>query len=73
MLQAVVARDGASLIGLIEVAQVQFIAVAQRDVLAALGRTVLHQDNLKILVRLAGEAPQQILHLVTPVIHRHNH
>ena len=73
MLQTVVAGDGAALVGFIEVAQVQLTGIAQRDVLAALGRAVLHQNDLKILVGLSGEAAEQVLHLVTPVIHRHYH
>ena len=73
MLQAVVAGNGAALVGFIEVAQVQLTGIAQRDVLAALRRAVLHQNDLKILVGLSGEAAEQVLHLVTPVIHRHYH
>ena len=71
MFQAIVACDGTALVGFIEIAQVQLTAVAQRDVLTTLSRAVLNQNNLKILVGLLGEAPQQVLHLVSPVIHRH--
>ena len=71
MLQAVVAGDGAALVGFIEISQVEIATVAQCDVLARLGRAVLDQYNLKILVGLLGEAFQEVLHLVTPVIHRH--
>ena len=73
MLQAVVTGDRTPLVGFIEITQVQLTAVAQGNVLAAFSRAILHQYNLKILVGLTGEAPQQVLHLVTPVIHRHYH
>ena len=73
MLQAVVSGDGTPLVGFIEITQVQLTAVAQGNILTALCGAVLYQNNLKILVGLTGEASQQVLHLVTPVIHRHYH
>ena len=68
-LRSVVTALPGTAVLLCKVAKVKPVFVLVAHVLARHGRTVFHDDYLKISKSLTGETAQQFINLVRPVIH----